>query len=189
MIESKKDDSDEGESDFGEDSEDSDDDYEENTFALKPWQQKKAKSKVSQLDQIQMGDSDDSVDQRADAPDAGVSQTEAPAAELEDLVKVTIPRRRLARWCNEPFFEDAVTDSFVRLFLGEDDNGEKVYRLCQIVKVSEGEKTYNFPTARREKPVCKFHFIWLFQLLTQKAAGIISSHFFSSACRFPRTSC
>ena len=34
------------------------------------------------------------------------------------------------------------------------DNGEKVYRLCQIIEVNKGDKTYKFPTSnRREVPV------------------------------------
>ena len=152
-MDAKKDESDESDLDFGDDDDDdSDDDYEE-SGAVKPWQQKqKAKSSVSRLDQ--MSDSDDSVGGRNDRNDSAAPQSEAPKAELEDFSKVTIPRRRLARWCNEPYFKKAVIESFVRLFLGEDDNGEKVYRLCQIVDVVKGEKTYNFPTAnRRDIPV------------------------------------
>ena len=60
----------------------------------------------------------------------------------------------LARWCNEPFFKAAVLECFVRLFIGEDDNGEKVYRLCEIVDVNIGQITYKFPVANKnEKPV------------------------------------
>lgn len=121
---------------------------------MKPWQQKKQKSTSDRLDEAL--DSDDDSTDRRKSRDSGTAapQSDAPVAELEDFAKVTIPRRRLARWCNEPFFAKAVIDSYVRLFLGEDDNGEKVYRLCQIVDVSKGEKTYKFPTAnRREVPV------------------------------------
>lgn len=124
----------------------------------KPWQQKKTKSTVSRLDQMDESD-DESAQEKADTAGPGGVPAEAPAAELEDFAKVTIPRRRLARWCNEPFFAQAVKDSFVRLFLGEDENGEKVYRLCQIVDVVKGKREYNFPTAnRREKPVCTLSF-------------------------------
>jgi RNA polymerase-associated protein RTF1 len=150
ILDSKKDDDDESVSDFGDDSSDSDDDYDDGT-AAKPWQQKKTKSTVSRLDQM---DTDESADEGKGQKDPAAASKEAPPAELEDFAKVTIPRRRLARWCNEPFFVQAVQDSFVRLFLGEDDQGEKVYRLCQIVDVTKGEKTYKFPTAnRREKPI------------------------------------
>jgi len=77
-----------------------------------------------------------------------------PEGNLEDYRKVTIPRRRLARWCNEPFFQAAVLECFVKIFIGDDDNGEKVYRLCEIVDVKEGPKTYKFPVANKnDKPV------------------------------------
>jgi RNA polymerase-associated protein RTF1 len=77
-------------------------------------------------------------------------------ADLEDYIKITLPRRRLSRWCNEPFFKDAVLDCFVRLFIGDHD-GKKCYRLCQIVDVEKGKKSYNFPaTNSREKPVSDF---------------------------------
>lgn len=40
-------------------------------------------------------------------------------ADLDDFVKVTIPRRRLARWCNDIFFAMAVHDCYVRLYVGK----------------------------------------------------------------------
>jgi RNA polymerase-associated protein RTF1 len=160
VLDSKKDESEESDLDFGDDDDDSDDDYEETSFVAKPWQQKKqAKSTVSRLDQVRDSDEEsEAEDDEAQREMGGPAVAkEAPPAELEDFLKVTIPRRRLARWCNEPFFEQAVKDSFVRLFIGEDDTGEKVYRLCQIVGFLKGEKTYKFPTAsRHEKPVSQY---------------------------------
>lgn len=74
-------------------------------------------------------------------------------ADLEDYAKITLPRRRLARWCKEPFFKGAIMNCFVRLLIGDHD-GKKCYRLCQIVDVKKGKKNYNFPPANpREKPV------------------------------------
>lgn len=74
-------------------------------------------------------------------------------ADLEDYLKITLPRRRLARWCKEPFFKKAVMESFVRLLIGDHD-GKKCYRLCQIVDIKKGKKSYNFPPANpQEKPV------------------------------------
>lgn len=156
-MEAKKEESDESDLDFGDDDDDSDDDYEESTFVAKPWQQKKKqRSTISRLDQMDESDASSTSERLEVKRDTTVAQKAAPPAELEDLTKVTVPRRRLSRWCKEPFFEQAVIDSFVRLFLGEDENGEKVYRLCQVVDVKVGEKTYNFPTAnRREKPVSR----------------------------------
>ena len=149
--------SDGSEEDFGGDDEDSDEDYEE--AGLKPWQ-KKAKaaekfarsSSISRLDRND-DDSDmdiDDDDEKLDTKKGALTKTEPGTvgfvdAGLEDFLKVTIPRRRLARWCNEPFFDAAVLECFVRLFIGEDDKGEKVYRLCEIVDVKVDKRSYKFP--------------------------------------------
>lgn len=148
--------------DFGDDEdEDSDDDYAEES---KPWQQKgrPGKSTVSRLDKghdsgddmdIDDDDDDDAPPAKA-AKKPGVLRAPAVEADVEDFVKATIPRRRLARWCNEPYFDAAVLDCFVRLFIGEDDKGEKVYRLCEIVDVTTTPKTYKFPIANKnDKPI------------------------------------
>jgi RNA polymerase-associated protein RTF1 len=144
----------ESESDFGEDDEDSDDDYEE---TLKPWQKKaqEAKSKKktkSQLDEYEDED-DDAV--MEEAPKTG-SKFVKPA-ELEDYMLVTISRARLAKWCNEPYFEKAVMKGFVKLFVGENEEGKRCYRLCRIVSVDKSKQPYSLPKAknasRKEKPI------------------------------------
>lgn len=161
----REDSSEESEIDFGDDDDDSDEDYDEEV-GLKPWQQKKTrgKSTVSRLDQdddsaedMDIDDDDDDDDQvnKRDSR-SGTAKTSAGDADagLEDFLKVTVPRRRLARWCNEPFFKDAVHDCFVRLFIGEDDSGVKVYRLCEIIGVNTSNKSYKFPIAKKgDKPV------------------------------------
>jgi RNA polymerase-associated protein RTF1 len=141
------------------DDDDSDDDYQD---TLKPWQKKAAKGKstISRLDK-DVDSSDDDMDIDEDeAPKQKKSRAKdsrgAPVAEasLEDFMKVTVPRRRLARWCNEPFFKAAVLECFVRLFIGEDpDSGQKVYRLCEIVDITPGVKSYKFPLEKGAKPV------------------------------------
>jgi RNA polymerase-associated protein RTF1 len=156
--------SDESELDFGDDDDDSDEDYEES--GLKPWQKKKqaAKSTVSRLDQDHESGEDMDIDEDDDEDQAQRKESSRPSADktsagaadagLEDFMKVTIPRRRLARWCNEPFFEAAVLECFVRLFIGEDDSGAKVYRLCEIIDVNTSNKTNKFPVAKKtDKPI------------------------------------
>lgn len=146
------------EMDFGDD-DDSDEEYEDAGF--KPWQKDKGKkSAVSRLDRDDGSDMD--IDEEEDDKEKSASRSQvaneanstAPIAGLEDFLKVTIPRRRLARWCNEPFFKAAVLECFVRLFIGEDDSGEKVYRLCEIVDVVTDMKMHKFPATKQiEKPV------------------------------------
>jgi len=145
MQKQRMEDSDDSELDFGDDSDDdSDDDYEEG--GVMPWQKKKEAE----------SEKEKKAETTKKVSVLGEETTMPPVAEanLEDFRKVTIPRRRLARWCNEPYFEAAVLECFVRLFIGEDDNGEKVYRLCEIVDVKDGVKTYKFPVANQnDKPV------------------------------------
>jgi RNA polymerase-associated protein RTF1 len=157
--------------DFGDDDDDdSDDDYEE-AGGLKPWQQKQkdraAKSASLRLDKADDEgeeeeddemeiDDDEAPGRRASGARATSEKISTPEVEagLDDFSKVTIPRRRLARWCNEPFFAAAILECFVRLFIGEDDSGAKVYRLCEIVDVKTGPKTYKLPTSSKaEKPI------------------------------------
>jgi RNA polymerase-associated protein RTF1 len=144
----------ESESDFGEDDEDSDDDYEE---TLKPWQKKaqEAKSKKktkSRLDEYEDEDEDEVMEQSTKTSSKFVKP-----AELEDYMLVTLSRARLAKWCNEPYFEKAVVKCFVKLFVGENEEGKRCYRLCRIVSVDKSKQPYSLPKAknasRKEKPI------------------------------------
>lgn len=162
QLQQKGDESSEDSSGFDDDDdEDSDDDYEE---SLKPWQSKAKTGKVgtARLDEEQGSDDEMELD-KDEKPKKSkllsqssddVSRSRGAEATLEDFLKVTIPRRRLARWCNEPFFNAAVLECFVRLFIGEDEKNRKVYRLCEVVDVLAGSKTYKFPvTDKNSKPV------------------------------------
>ena len=55
---------------------------------------------------------------------------------IEDLQKITLSRRRLEKWVNEPFFEKTVLNCFVRVVIGE-NNGIRVYRFCEITGFKE----------------------------------------------------
>ena len=159
--------SDGSELDFGDDDEDSDEDYEE--AGLKPWQMKAkaaTKGRDDGVDDDDMDIDDDDNEKVGTKSRArtstGSTAISASDAGLEDFLKVTIPRRRLAQWCNEPFFDAAVLECFVRLFIGEDGNGEKVYRLCEIVDVKVDKRTYKFPvTDKNEKPLSTNKFLRL----------------------------
>ena len=140
-IGSKKDDKEDSDlDDYGDDM-DSDS---ESDAEFQPWLPKKKSTKAAPMSD---DDSDDSMKHK--------SQKNVVEADLEDFVKVTIPRRRLSRWCNEPFFKEAVMDFFVRLALGRDQRTQKpCYRLCKVIGVETG-KQYQFPQAAnsREKSV------------------------------------
>ena len=102
-----------------------------------------------------MVDDDDASDD-----DGGTGKAAAEAG-LEDYQKVTLPRRRLARWCHEPFFKRAVINCYVKLFIGTNESNKRCYRLCKIVGVSSSEEgSYQIPmaksNAKKERPVSCF---------------------------------
>jgi len=136
--------------DYGNDTDDSDDDYEESTM-LKPWQQKG--KKPSQLDEPSDDESMDLDDDHQMPMGSSQRRSEDIEAGLEEYIKVSIPRRRLMRWCNEPFFEKAVRNFYVRLGIGRDNKSQKAcYRLCRITGIVT-KNEYSFPPVENKKAV------------------------------------
>ena len=118
-------------------SEDDDDDSEADEY-YKPWEATKKKaSRLTQMDE-DSDESDDDAKWRS-------NKKSFVEADLSDFTMVTVPRRRLIRWCNEPFFEKSVKGFYVRLAIGREQRTQKAcYRLCKIVGVKTG-KQYEFP--------------------------------------------
>ena len=120
---------------------------------LKPWQQKERKTTQLSADSGE----DESVDEEDKDFKGPKGQSQRRAADIEadveDYSRVAIPRRKLIRWCNEPFFEDAVKHFYVRLGIGRDMKTQKAcYRLCRIVGVVS-KSEYSFPPTENQKPV------------------------------------
>lgn len=150
----KKEDKEDSDLDYGDDNDDesgSEEDYQ-------PWAAK-AKKKPSRVSAGRDDSDNDSDGGRTKAKKAFVE------ADLSDFVLVTIPRRRLARWCNEPYFEKSVNDFYVRLAIGRDQRTQRpCYRLCKVVGVETG-KQYQFDSApnTNEKSVsAHFSFLHVF---------------------------
>ncbi|KAG5644828.1 hypothetical protein DXG03_007553 [Asterophora parasitica] len=57
-------------------------------------------------------------------------------ATVEDLEKCRLSRDLLAKHCMAPWFQDYVQDTWVRYLVGPDDNGQPVYRICQILNLA-----------------------------------------------------
>ena len=141
--------------DYGRDSDDSDDDYEESSM-LKPWQQKGKKKQLSVSSDEEIGG--DEIDQQTPMGSAK-RRTEDLEAELEDYFKVMVPRRRLVLLCNEPYFEEAVKNFYVRLGIGRDKLTQKpCYRLCKITGVTS-KNEYSFPPSENQKQVSSDFFL------------------------------
>jgi len=142
--------------DYGRDSDDSDDDYEE---TMKPWQMKGKKKAATQLQAAESSD-ESMVDVEEEDKDEPVKRTEDIEAEQEDYAKVCIPRRRLIRWCNEPYFLNAIKNFYVRIGIGRDNKTQKAcYRLCEIDGIVTKD-AYTFPASEGQNPVS---IIWCHQ--------------------------
>jgi len=138
--------------DFGDDDDDDlvgDDDSDEDYEKAGPWARKKKATKQSQLEERH--ESEDFVGKKLDS--------DVVEADYDDFTKLALPRRRLARWCNEPFFERAVKDCYVRLGAGIDKKtGKRRYKLFQIVDIEKKSADYSFPKVGTKKPVSMLHF-------------------------------
>ena len=123
----------------------------------KPWLKKaeakpSTRSRLSRAAQSSDEDESDKEDYQESTFQEDYASGKVVEADLEDYHKVTLPRRRLARWCNEPYFTDAVRDCYVKLFIGVNEEGKRCYRLCKIVGV-KSDKQYDLPRVKTEKPV------------------------------------
>lgn len=117
---------------------------------LKPWQEKGKKKQLSESSDDELVG--DEVDQQTPMGSAK-RRTEDLVAELEDYIKVMVPRRKLILWCNEPFFEKAVKNFYVRLGIGRDKVTQKpCYRLCKITGVVS-KNEYSFSPVENQKQV------------------------------------
>jgi len=61
-----------------------------------------------------------------------------------------LSRFRMEKWCHSPFFAEVANGAFVRINIGQ-NNGEPVYRVCEIRDVVETGKIYNLGLTRTNK--------------------------------------
>jgi len=143
-----------GESDDDLDYGSSDDDSEED-YTERPWgigAVKKDSNKVTASKEAKWKDSIvESDTSEKEEEEGGTASRPIVEATFDDYKAICLPRRRLARWCNEPFFEKAVVNSYIRLGIGADEETKKmVYRFCKILGV-ETKREYSFPKAPNQK--------------------------------------
>jgi len=159
--------------DYGDEASDSESDYEDGDGGAvsKPWLQSKQQAAAASNRKTRLqreaassdSESDADADGEADGTGgrrprpSGASTSVFVEADVADYAKVTIPRRRLSRWCHEPFFEEAVTGMYVKLAVGKDSQKSmrSCYRLCQIGGVETRPAEYTFPPEKggNRKPI------------------------------------
>ncbi|KAL0491281.1 RNA polymerase-associated protein RTF1 [Acrasis kona] len=62
----------------------------------------------------------------------------------QQLQKIVVRRSQLEKWFNEPYFEKIVAHCFVRVLVGTDQTGRKVYKLAQVAGLAKSKNPYKF---------------------------------------------
>ncbi|CAF4606654.1 unnamed protein product [Rotaria sp. Silwood1] len=73
-----------------------------------------------------------------------------PISTKDQLKSMILSRFRMEKWCHSPFFAKVAKGAFVRINIGQ-NNGEPVYRVCEICDVVETGKIYNLGVTRTNK--------------------------------------
>jgi hypothetical protein len=97
-------------------------------------------------DQDHLEDDDAKLDIEAEA--ANKVDTSAPA-ELIDYWRIQTRRRFIESILKEPYFKTALEGTFVRIVVGALDNGEKVYRMCEIKDVTSNANKVYLPDSKQ----------------------------------------
>jgi RNA polymerase-associated protein RTF1 len=64
---------------------------------------------------------------------------------------VRLSRNKLEKWCHLPFFAKVVNGCFVRIGIGQNNDGRPIYRVGEILEVVEGPKIYVLGRCRTNK--------------------------------------
>jgi RNA polymerase-associated protein RTF1 len=72
---------------------------------------------------------------------------DSPVAGLDFYLRIQSRRMVLEKWLSEPFFEQAVVGTFLRLSIGECD-GQAVYRMCEVIAVEYNQRPYRLESGK-----------------------------------------
>lgn len=97
-------------------------------------------------------ESGEESDETADKPsksgpknlDLPLNDDTSPLAEVSDYQRIQTRRMFIDKWISEPFFDEAVKGSFVRLFVGV-QNDVQIYRMCEVLDVLPYKRPYRLP--------------------------------------------
>ena len=71
---------------------------------------------------------------------------------VETLNSVRLSRIQVGKWVHAPFFPTTIISSYVKMGIGQKE-GEQVYRICQVLDVTEGPKTYDLEKTKTNKVI------------------------------------
>ena len=67
------------------------------------------------------------------------------------MERVRLSRNKLEKWCHLPFFPKLVGGCFVRIGIGQNNDGRPIYRVGEILEVVDGPKIYVLGRCRTNK--------------------------------------
>ncbi|KAL8292609.1 hypothetical protein RQP46_001221 [Phenoliferia psychrophenolica] len=79
----------------------------------------------------------DRYDKKSSSSKKAAQKGQQDVAGPELLKSVTVTRSKLAEFCAAPWFESWVKGAWVRYLIGQDDEGQPRYRLCQVEGVTD----------------------------------------------------
>jgi RNA polymerase-associated protein RTF1 len=80
-------------------------------------------------------------DERKEKKKAEIEVDDSPEGTYQDYLKLQLRRYYITKWLSEPFFEEAILHTFVRVW-SESKNGIDAYVMAEIVSVKDGFRTY-----------------------------------------------
>ncbi|OSX56775.1 hypothetical protein POSPLADRAFT_1062251 [Postia placenta MAD-698-R-SB12] len=66
---------------------------------------------------------------------------EEPAT-LEALERCRVSRDMIARYCMAPWFEEFLKGAWVRFLIGNEEDGQAVYRICEVTGIGQAPRPY-----------------------------------------------
>ncbi|CAG0904466.1 unnamed protein product [Cyprideis torosa] len=102
----------------------------------------RASSSSSKSSRSRSSSSSSSASSRRSSVDSEQKRKESQIGAKEQLTMMKLSRFKCERWCHLPFFKKLATGCFVRVGIGNNPQGEPVYRVCEVLDVLETAKTY-----------------------------------------------
>ncbi|KNE56794.1 hypothetical protein AMAG_02570 [Allomyces macrogynus ATCC 38327] len=75
----------------------------------------------------------------------------AATVTYSDLRRIQLTRDEIEKWCYASFFEDLATDIFVRLRVGNNQQGQPQYRVAQIKEIVTYKRVYTIHRVKTNK--------------------------------------
>ncbi|CAG8574294.1 11100_t:CDS:2 [Paraglomus brasilianum] len=98
---------------------------------------------------------DDEMEQ--DEPRYSRKTDDDTPADYDDLLKIVLTRRQIEKWLFAPYFNKTAIGCYARVYLGTNDSGEQIYRLCEVIGVVPFSSTYKVENTLTDQALLMRH--------------------------------